>query len=274
MAPRQLTGRLLVALAALALLVAGCGAGDGETISAEGVDTADDEDGDSGGGSAEELCDLLEELSEQEEMEIGDPRAQEQIEELEAAAASTQISDEISTIVEKVGELGDLDEDDPEAFGQAFELFLDPEFLLASAAIEEWGVENCDLESGFFSGDMDDGGMDDGGMDEGGSSGGDGGGFDFEFEGGDPVGMSELRDFLEESHGDASWIDAIPSLSAVPGSVTIGGSSDLTADQALEVCQAASEFVFDQDPEAEIEVTVDDATVVVTDGPGGTCEQV
>lgn len=110
-----------------ALLVVGCG-------------------DDGGGGSTEAFCARVAEVDASDDsISLDDPAGLAEFEAL-VADAPDQIRPQLEMIGSLVGDLDELDENDPEAFAQAFGLLFDPEFI---GAIKDFGVfarDECGVE--------------------------------------------------------------------------------------------------------------------------------
>ncbi|CAN5446465.1 hypothetical protein BH23ACT3_BH23ACT3_14860 [soil metagenome] len=110
-------------------------------------------DDSSGGGAAalsdEEFCELVIALEEQNAdttSDLGDEAFLEDIRALRAAAPNDEIRGALGTFEEFLVSVEDLDEDDPEAFGEIFELMESSEFVEAEATLERYSVETCGIE--------------------------------------------------------------------------------------------------------------------------------
>lgn len=113
--------------------------------------------GDDGGGGAtgggrlsdEAFCTLVEQrLAEAEE---SDPEAFEtEVFALIGGLANQAPTAELTSAMQKLGEVGEtlvgIDEDDPEAFGEAFALMMDPGFMAAMETLDDYFTNTCDLD--------------------------------------------------------------------------------------------------------------------------------
>ena len=99
-----------------------------------------------GGGSTEAFCDRVAEVDASgDTISLDDPAGLAEFEAL-VADAPDQIRPQLEMIGSLVGDLDQLDENDPEAFAQAFGLLFDPEFI---GAIKDFGVfarDECGIE--------------------------------------------------------------------------------------------------------------------------------
>ncbi|MDZ7734592.1 MAG: hypothetical protein U5R31_17255 [Acidimicrobiia bacterium] len=249
----------LLLLLAVALLLPGalvaCSSDDrGEVQSA---DTAGESD--EGGGDEGAFCDELAGTAEQEEIDLGTPEGMAAFEEF-IDSAPDDLAEPMETVRDVFAELEGLDEDDPESFGAAFGVLFDPELLAAFEEIEAWGVENCGLEEGF----LDTG--PDGGEDSFG---------DIEMGSGDDdfVQVDEIQEYLDEEYGDRPPYSDLSTWVSTPGSVEATFSSEASDDDAVAVCEAIVEYVFEVGDYEAVEVSVlstDEEQLAVGDEAG--CE--
>jgi hypothetical protein len=231
---------------------------DATTTTTTGDESVDDEDADGQATGDEAFCDQLEGSVEGEELDIDTREGMEAFDEF-VDAAPAELAEPMATMAETLEGLGEVDEDDPDAFGEVFAAFLDPVFLDSVEEIEAWGVENCDLPEGFMEA----------------AGGGDG---DDSFDGGgDGPTSSEVREHIEATYGDESPYADISTWSTFNDDLTVGFGVDATADDALAVCEAIAEYVYDVSGYDSTAIAVTDAqgaTLVERDGPDATCESV
>lgn len=227
------------------------------------------DDGGSDGGDAEAFCERLVELDEDDQLDLDEEAAFDAFDEL-VELAPEEIDSDLERIRDAFEELSSIDEDDPEAFGAAFEIILDPAVAsaledFAGYAEDECGVEveGANLDEGLtddFSADFSDDFSDDRGGDD---------------EEDDLSTSERLRAYLDENHPDFS------DLASGIGSAQLGESAvDMTLtldetvdeDTAVEICEATVDFA-DEDGLSEIDIEVEDQqdTVLATGDQDG-CE--
>jgi hypothetical protein len=235
---------LLTAVVVAVLLAGACGSDDGTE-------------------SAEAFCAELEEQGANEDLDLGNPEDLAAFDEL-TDEAPDEVKGALEQFRDVAQELEGIDEEDPDAFGDAFgavfALFADPEFL---GAVQDLGIfmaDECGLEvegidelreldpedpgslfEGFSGGDgFPEGGTADGGPDD--TS--DGSGTDDE-----PSRSSQLSDFIDENHATTAWAQAV--VGKAIGS--FGESADITIsldtervelsdDDAVEACEAVADW--------------------------------
>ncbi len=227
-----------------ALVLVGCGS---------------DAAGPGGGGSVEAFCTLMEESeSSGEELDPTTAEGKEKLQEVLDAAPS-EIKGDVEVLFGMIDDFEGVDEDDPEAFEQAFSLMFNPEFISAAENLDTFAVEECGLPP---SGDFGDGGtLDDEGFGD--DPFGDGG-FD---DSDDGLDSSAIREYIE-TNGPTDLGEALTSVGAFgSSSVSLGGPFDI--DQAIEACELAGEYAAGQGIDASVEVS-DDAGTVVATGPDDT----
>lgn len=251
------------AIAALTLLTASCGSsGDSATAPTSSEPAAS--------GDVEAFCDLLRE-AEDDDTDFGEDTEAVLAEIAEMRAlAPEELRDDIDVLAGVFEEFAEFDEDDPEAFGAIFGLFLRPDVLAATERLEEFGVETCGLEPSDSSDDFDfDEDFD---VDE---------DFDFDFDFDedsdadsddveeDGLTLDTLQDEVEDRHGDESWAGKLSSWFMVNADVTVGPfGEDLTEDEAFAACDAISEIVLEFESNSEITVADRDGDAVVMRGRG------
>ncbi len=242
--------KLLAVLALTIVTLAACGGDDGG-----GSDSADD------GGDAEAFCERLVELDEAG-LDLSDEEAFGSFEDL-VELAPEAIDSETRRIQRAFEEVSELDEDDPDSVGAAFEIVLDPAFNRALEdfsvyAEDECGVEVEGAESfGDFSTDVSSDFSDDLTED-------------------DLSSAQELRAFLEENYPDysdlAEGIGTVE-ISADSVQVTLTLSETTDADTAVAICEATLDWGEDAElVEIEIEVEDQEDTVLATGGFEDGCE--
>lgn len=148
---RRITSTLAATFATVALLLTACGGDDGGPGGSSSATLTD-----------AEFCARLEELEAQSETmseEDADAAFFEAIGPLVASAPNPEIAAALSAIAGMVERLEGLDDDDPEAFGEAFAIMFDPEFLASAEYLETYLTETCGFtETGLDDlGDLGDG---------------------------------------------------------------------------------------------------------------------
>lgn len=252
------------------LLLASCGGGS-------------DAGGVQADGDVEAFCDVLRESEEQEEVDLSEDfdAGMAQLREFRDAAPSVVHSD-LDVLIGKFEELNDLEAastgDDEEDFAAAFAIILDPQFIAASENLEAFGVEECGLEPSADDGFSVDG-TDDGSVEI--VESGDG-----EVEAAtsddglireaadvadplfDPVFEDDVIDpttasidgaayFLDVNYTDSTWRTRLNSWSTGGGTdidFSVGGT-DITPDDAAEICSAIAEYLTSVDTSGSIVVT-------------------
>jgi hypothetical protein len=247
----------LFAASALLLVGAACSSDDGDEAATEDTasddtasdDTTTDDTGGSEGGDAEEFCALLESDADVDPLT---DEGQEMMAEI-VANAPDELQEPIETLFGVFERLEGIDENDEEAFGEVFALMFDPEIIAATEEIEAWGVENCGLEEGFFTGEGDDLGGD-----------------DLDDSGDDDLGsVDSLQAWVDENDPDAEWADAVSTWASVNDGIFLNGELDV--DLAMEACEAV--FIWAEENDLDLEVTIgtfDNEDLV--EGADGECQ--
>lgn len=100
--------------------------------------------------SDEAFCTLVDETMTAAEEEMTDDEFDSAVFGLIAALATQAPSAEIRDAMTQFGEVAEklenIDEDDPESFGEIFALVLDPSFVAATETLEEYFTETCGLD--------------------------------------------------------------------------------------------------------------------------------
>lgn len=149
---RRSIGALAVAAA---LGMTACGGDDGGGAGGAGGGGA------GGGGSRltdEAFCARLVELEEQTSQldpDEADAAFFGQLSALVAAAPNDQLRSALSTFGDIAQKLEGIDENDPEAFGEAFAIFFDPKVIAASETLETYLTDTCGIDTGSGIGDDD-----------------------------------------------------------------------------------------------------------------------
>lgn len=229
---------------ALALALVGCSSSDGG-----GDDSA----------SASDFCD---DVSALEALEDG---GDSQVTEDDLAsfqdfvdAAPDEISADLQVLADLLTQLAELDEDDPDAFGEVFGLFFDPEVVAATENVETFISDECGIDIDDSSSDAE--------SDADGPPG--------DLEGGDDSLSLDALDAYFESE-DYSWVDAVSSsgISTFPGGadVSLDLSAEASSGDALEACEAARTYLSEHAEDVTVTVTLDGADAASAE-PGGECE--
>jgi len=189
------------------------------------------------------------------------------------AMAPAEVAGDITIVADAFEALAEFDENDPEGFGAAFALMIDPRFLGAVENIENFLVDECGFDPEDFEDDTD-GFEFDGDMDS-----------DFDFDGGfewdgeidfgadgDMVELDDLSDWLEANHADDSWLELVVSRFSVPGVIALSGEFDM--DEALAACDAVSTYLDERDIDAQVEIDGGDGDDLMVDTSTGSCAPV
>lgn len=257
---RRLLALLLTAL--LVTFLAGCSDDDGG--SSDDAASSDDSVADGGGSAeAEELCATIEgdvvAVLEGDSEEIPDD-ALAALDDAVAAAPS-QIQPDLETVRDTLAEVSELDGslEDAEAI---FDLLLDPEFI---GAIEQVGLfleSECDIDIETPS--------------EAGVAEGDGEGDEADAEEDDGLSTDGLRAYVAAE--DAAIEDRFQSVATVDGfEISVGVVGLDSGDEAVEICELISGYVYDEVGDAGVTITVNDTsttTFAEREGEDGTCDAV
>ncbi len=255
-----LQARALTVVVLLLAAAAACGGEDG------GSDTVDD-------GDPEAFCERLQELDESGDLDLDDAEAVEAFDDL-VDLAPEEIDSDANRIQRAFEELSELNEDDPDAFGAAFEIILDPRLTSSLEDFAEYAEDECGLEVeepdalGDFSDDLSGDLTSD---------------FSDDFSGDltddlsdDISPASELRAYLEAEYPDysrlATGIGTVETgEAAVQVTLSLGQTTD--ADTAVAICEATVEWAGDVELEAiEVEVEDQEDIVLATGDLDGGCE--
>ncbi len=194
--------------------------------------------GDDGGSDAEDegdpeaFCERLQELDQSGDLDLDDAEAVEAFEDL-VALAPEEIDSDVNRIQRAFEELSALDEDDPDAFGGAFEIILDPRLASSLEDFAGYAEDECGLEvegpgalddfTDDFSDDLSD---------------------DFSDDLSDDVSpASDLRAYLEAEHPDYSTLATgigTVEIGEASVQVTLTLSETTDADTAVAICEAPS----------------------------------
>lgn len=269
MAHRRVLSSLVAGAGALALLLAACGGDDGGSAASDEefcAELAALEEADAGGDGSDEL----------------DAEALAQLQDLADRAPNEDLRTAIETLGDIAEQMSDLDEDDPEAFGQVMALMFDPEVISAGETLDTYMVDVCGMDpddtGGGITGDdaSDDGGSgDDTDADD---TDADDSASDTSVSTFDALDSSELNDGFE---GVLDGLD----VDSQGRSVGVSGGAEVTVvfDAAgvadadpVEVCEGVAALVDDalaevDDPDP-VTVTVEaDGELVASRPDGGTC---
>ena len=245
---------VLAALAALVVLAGACGSDDSQ--------------------STEAFCAQLEEQGANEDLDLGNPEDLAAFDEL-TDEAPEEVRGALEQFRDVAEDLENLDEDDPDAFGDAFgavfALLGDPEFLGAVQDMAIFMADECGLDvegideiraldpedpgslfEGFTGAESETGA---GGPDDtiGGSEADD-----------EPSASSQLGDYIDTNHADAVWAEAV--VGTAIGS--FGDSADITVsldtervdlseDDAVDACEAVADWAADA-YDGDVTVTIAD----------------
>lgn len=254
-------------MAAVALGCAACGGSDG------------------GGGDTEAFCEELRVLDAADD-EAGEDLtgAVDQFDAL-LADAPDEVAGDLRIVIEVFTELDSIDEDDPDAFEQFFELFERPEFVDATERLERFGVEECGLDpADDGSGDVTPGELELDEIDTG----------DIESELGEaetaddevktttvpgdpydeafwgPIDPAELsipglEQHLDVNYPDSGWFDDTLVGSSIGGTEVIV-YADVDAADAIRLCDAVLEYAGSIVSEVEVEVEQSNTEVALATG--------
>lgn len=184
-----------------------------------------------------------------------------------ADEAPEELQDDFEVLAEAVDEFAEV-EDSPEAMSTVFEIFLRPEVLQASVAIDLYASQECgvELDTNPTEGELPDAetpGLDDGAdgdLDDGASA--------------SDIDLDDL-DQIEADAGaaGATWPDKVIGTSII-NDVDVTLSADagnpFTADEALAACRDVRTALLPRNP--ELVVTIDNGGTPVASAPaGGEC---
>ncbi len=234
--------RLIGFLAVAVVALGACGGDDGS----EAGSVADT-------GDAEAFCERLVELDDAEGLDLEADAALAAFDEL-VDLAPEEIDSDLRRVQRALEQLSELDESDPDAFGAAFEIVLDPALSSSIEDFTQYAEDECGVEveggdgfgdlsadlSGDFSTDLSSDGAD--GEDD------------------EPSPSRALRSFLDEEYPDyADLASGISSVSIGGGDVqlTLLLDESVDSDTAVAICEATLEFA-DGAEILQIEVEVQD----------------
>jgi hypothetical protein len=240
----------------------------------------DDESGGARRLDEEAFCERLRQLDEAGQASPSDEIDEAFLTELSTLAAQAP-TEELGGAIEVLGRVGSelaaIDENDPDAFGEALAAAFDPEFLSATETVESFAVGTCGL-------DPTDTGMDFSGSDDGFGDGfedGSGDGAEDDLTGG-PTGSAfddldagalndEVRPAIEQFAPDSqgSGITIFPSGDGTTVEVQVFSPSSLDPVGLCEALAAAVD-AGTTDPTVTVDVSAD-GTIVASRPPGGTC---
>jgi hypothetical protein len=252
-------------LCALVLLTVAAACSNGDRGEGADDESVDDERADD--GSDDDFCGLLEASVGEDAIDLETDEGTEAFAEL-VEAAPDELAEPMGVIEDALSQVTDFDEDDPEAFSEAFDALFDPDVVAAFEEVEAYGVETCGLPEGFLDNGTDGGVDGTGGEAEDGD--GDGSG------GGDFVSTDEVQAHLEATYGDVPPFSEIVGWSSVNGVFSVSFDVAPSVDDATDVCQAISAYIYDiagYDPSIEVGVYgPSDQSVVLREGSGSTCQ--
>lgn len=264
MAHRRVPSSLVAGAGALALLLAACGGDDGGSTASDEefcAELAALEEADAGGDGSDEL----------------DAEALAQLQDLADRAPNEDLRTALETLGDIAEQMSDLDEDDPEAFGQVMALMFDPDVISAGETLDTYMVDVCGMEPDETgSGITGDDASDEGGV-----------GDDTDTDGSASDGTVSTFDALDSSELNDGFEGVLEDLDvdSQGRSVGVSGGSEVTVvfDAAgvaeadpVEVCEGVAALV--DDALAEVDdldlVTVEveaDGEPVASRPDGGAC---
>lgn len=183
------------------------------------------------------------------------------IEGLVDSAPTDEVRDALETLVPVLSRMGEVDQNDPDAFAEFMELALDPKVVEASQTLETFGTEEC----GFAADDSE---SENAGTDE----------FpeDGEELSASAIDSTAILDHLEANANQFLNGGAFSSV-AVQG---LGDgylvSVDTTTTEGVEaesICEVLAEYVDSNAPEVDVTIEVTtEGSPAVSRQPGGACE--
>ena len=239
------------------------GAGDGAGDEGASSTTVASEDGDEGADTTE-FCDRVEVF---DDLDTDDTISTEVVDEFDdlAAMAPEEVEEELAVMAELFRTISETDVDDEEAFAEIMALFLDPELIAASEAVEAYVLDECGI-------DID---PDDSDDDLDGSEGDDTDATDDTDDGaaGDALGLDAFDAFLDEVGGADSWRDDVvgTSISSTGDNadVTIDFPAGIDSGTALDARDAAAEYFGSVVGDLSVTVTVDGSDAATYDPSTG-----
>jgi hypothetical protein len=264
MAHRRVLSSLVAGAGALALLLAACGGDDGGSAASDEefcAELAALEEADAGSDGSDEL----------------DAEALSQLQDLADRAPDEELRTAIETLGDIAEQMSDLDEDDPEAFGQVMALMFDPEVISAGETLDTYMVDVCGMDPDETSGEIT-------GED---ASGDDGSGDDTDADDSVSDGSVSTFDALDSSGLNDGFEGVLDDLDvdSQGRSVGVSGGAEVTVvfDAAgvadadpVEVCEGVAALVDDalaevNDPDPVTVEVEADGELVASRPDGGTC---
>lgn len=243
---------LPIALVALVTLTgAACSGGDETTTVSDQSDERPTTTGagDGGGGESAAYCEAVEQLQADSgglDLSQDAEGALAGIERM-AEAAPPELSEQFDTFLTGIRSLAQLDEDDPNALTAILELMADPGFEAAADEIEQYTGEQCGIDLGATSGDSGDDAM------------------------GDDLGEGGIEledvDAVKDENASSSWADKLNTTVINFGTdVSVSSDADaLSADEALEACNALLSSLGMIDSEVTVTVSAGDTELARTE---------
>lgn len=246
---------------------------------------------DDGALSDDEFCERMEQLEEDFDEEPGDEESGDELDaealdalaDLAASAPNDEVRDALNTFGGFAERLDGLDEDDPEAFGEAMSIVFDPEFTGAVESLEDYLVGTCGFDESEFSGGFDDelvdeGSVDEGSVDEGSNSGarddvagGDEPDIDYDEDAYEAVfdDLALLREPVETELGTVQGIGVMSMMGAPIATIDV----DPAEVDPMEACEVLATVWDDLLSASGLPVEINDADfeLVVSRPPGGDC---
>ena len=186
--------------------------------------------------------------------------------------APDEIEDELRVVTDAFAELAELDEDDPEVFELFFELLQRPEFVEATEALEQFGVDACGLDPATDTDTPDEVPPDAEEVADGGGDADDGAvktttvpgdPYDEAFWGPidpDEISIPGIEQHLDVNYPDDGWFGGSLSGSSISeGDVTV--FAELEGDDAVRLCDAVLEYAGAIEPDVSVRVEDDASTV-------------
>lgn len=158
-----------------------------------------------------------------------------------AAAAPDEIADDLAVVVEGVRGLDGLDANDPDALAALFELLADPQVETAIERVEQYTSSECGIDLGSD-----------------------------ESAAGAEIELEDV-DAVKDTNSGSTWADKLSTTVINFGSeVTVSsGEGELSADEALEACDALVSSLSSIDPDVTVEVAAGDT--VLARSSDGSC---
>jgi hypothetical protein len=224
----------------------------------EDTEDSDEAADDGAGGDVDEFCDFLVEMDAQGDLDFeDDPDEVAAVMAEMRRLAPREIRDEIDVMLDILVQMAEMDEDDPDAFGEIMALMFDPEVIAAGETLEEFGVEECGLEP--EDDDETDFGFDDSdvNVDE-----------DDE-DARDPASIDAMQDYVDDAYSQESWADKLSSWVRIGSDISVGPiAEELSEDEAFAACDALLEYLTSIDSDAQLTISDSEGNPLVMRGRG------